>query len=219
MSAGEGRLCSRCAPTTSDRSVSWAEASRPSQGGIRRARGPPVPGDPPGDPGGRQAHFELGYPPEQWARMMENLERMGKAEGIVFSERTFTTNSHKALLLAEAAKKEGPGSSRRSTKGCSAPTSPRGGISGTRRFSGTWRRQQVSPTAGSGSPGPTRLTKNGCDAITRRRRRSASRGCPLHHRRSLDPRRRRPGRDAARSGDKGLGREVLTGMDVFDFCI
>jgi len=51
---------------------------------------------------------ELGYPPEQWARMMENLERMGKAEGIVFSERTFTTNSHKALLLAEAAKGEGP---------------------------------------------------------------------------------------------------------------
>jgi len=51
---------------------------------------------------------ELGYPPDRWARMMENLERMGKAEGIVFSERTFTTNSHKALLLAEAAKKEGP---------------------------------------------------------------------------------------------------------------
>jgi predicted DsbA family dithiol-disulfide isomerase len=51
---------------------------------------------------------ELGNPPEQWARMMENLERMGKAEGIVFSERTFTTNSHKALLLAEAAKEEGP---------------------------------------------------------------------------------------------------------------
>lgn len=51
---------------------------------------------------------ELGYPPDQWARMMENLERMGKAEGVVFSERTFTTNSHKALLLAEAAKEEGP---------------------------------------------------------------------------------------------------------------
>ncbi len=51
---------------------------------------------------------ELGYPPDRWARMMENLGRMGKAEGIVFPERTFTTNSHKALLLAEAAKKEGP---------------------------------------------------------------------------------------------------------------
>ena len=51
---------------------------------------------------------ELGYPPEQWGRMMEILERMGKTEGIVFSERTFTTNSHKALLLAEAAKEEGP---------------------------------------------------------------------------------------------------------------
>ena len=50
----------------------------------------------------------LGYPPAQWARMMENLERMGKADGIVFSDRTFTTNSHKALLLAEAAKEEGP---------------------------------------------------------------------------------------------------------------
>jgi predicted DsbA family dithiol-disulfide isomerase len=49
----------------------------------------------------------LGYPPDQWARMEENLERMGKAERIVFSERTFTTNPHKALLLAEAAKEEG----------------------------------------------------------------------------------------------------------------
>jgi predicted DsbA family dithiol-disulfide isomerase len=38
---------------------------------------------------------------------MENLDRMGKAEGIVFHERTFTTNSHKSLLLAEAAKEEG----------------------------------------------------------------------------------------------------------------
>ena len=51
---------------------------------------------------------ELGYSPGQWARMTENLDRMGKAEGVVFSERTFTTNSHKALLLAEAAKEDGP---------------------------------------------------------------------------------------------------------------
>jgi predicted DsbA family dithiol-disulfide isomerase len=61
----------------------------------------------PETPGEGRPISELGYPPDQWARMMENLERMGKAEGIVFSERTFTTNSHKALLLAEAAKKEG----------------------------------------------------------------------------------------------------------------
>lgn len=51
---------------------------------------------------------ELGYPPDRWAKMMENLKRMGKAEGIEFSERSFTTNSHKALLLAEAAKDEDP---------------------------------------------------------------------------------------------------------------
>jgi len=50
---------------------------------------------------------ELGYPPEQWVRMMEVLNRMGEAEGIVFSDRTFTTNSHMSLLLAEAAKEEG----------------------------------------------------------------------------------------------------------------
>ena len=50
---------------------------------------------------------ELGYPPEQWVCMMENLNRMGEAEGIVFSDRTFTTNSHMSLLLAEAAKEEG----------------------------------------------------------------------------------------------------------------
>jgi len=62
----------------------------------------------PETPAGGRPVSELGYPPEQWARMMENLDRMGKAEGIVFSERSFTTNSHKALLLAEAAKEEGP---------------------------------------------------------------------------------------------------------------
>ncbi|PJB31580.1 MAG: DsbA family protein [Deltaproteobacteria bacterium CG_4_9_14_3_um_filter_65_9] len=61
----------------------------------------------PETPGEGRPVSELGYPPDQWARMMENLERMGKAEGIVFSERTFTTNSHKALLLAEATKDEG----------------------------------------------------------------------------------------------------------------
>ena len=61
----------------------------------------------PETPGEGRPISELGYPPDQWARMMENLERMGKAEGIGFSDRTFTTNSHKALLLAEAAKEEG----------------------------------------------------------------------------------------------------------------
>jgi predicted DsbA family dithiol-disulfide isomerase len=52
---------------------------------------------------------ELGYPPEQWRRMMENLSRMAGEEKIPFAEREITTNSRKALLLAEAAKGEGPG--------------------------------------------------------------------------------------------------------------
>jgi predicted DsbA family dithiol-disulfide isomerase len=47
---------------------------------------------------------ELGYPPEQWRQMMTNLKQMAIEEGLLIAERTFTTNSHKALLLAEAAK-------------------------------------------------------------------------------------------------------------------
>ncbi|MFZ5557111.1 MAG: DsbA family oxidoreductase [Pseudomonadota bacterium] len=44
----------------------------------------------------------LGYPPAQWRVMMDNLRRMAEAEGLVIAERTFTTNSRRALLLAEA---------------------------------------------------------------------------------------------------------------------
>jgi len=47
---------------------------------------------------------ELGYAPEVWARMMSNLEAMAAEEGLALAERRFTTNSHRALLLAEAAK-------------------------------------------------------------------------------------------------------------------
>jgi predicted DsbA family dithiol-disulfide isomerase len=47
---------------------------------------------------------ELGYPPEQWKQMMANLEAMATADGLELAPRSFTTNSHRALLLAEAAK-------------------------------------------------------------------------------------------------------------------
>jgi len=50
---------------------------------------------------------ELGYPEEQWRQMMEHLTRMAGEENIPLAERKITTNSHKALLLAEAAKGEG----------------------------------------------------------------------------------------------------------------
>jgi len=51
----------------------------------------------------------LGYPPERWSQMMDSLARMGQAENILFAERTFTTNSHQALLLAEATREIVPG--------------------------------------------------------------------------------------------------------------
>jgi predicted DsbA family dithiol-disulfide isomerase len=50
---------------------------------------------------------ELGYPPGQWRQMMEHLSRMAGEENISLAEREITTNSRKALLLAEAAKEEG----------------------------------------------------------------------------------------------------------------
>lgn len=52
---------------------------------------------------------ELGYPAEQWRQMMEHLTRMAGEENIPLAERKITTNSHRALLLAEAAKEEGAG--------------------------------------------------------------------------------------------------------------
>ena len=50
---------------------------------------------------------ELGYPPERWRQMMESLARMAEEEKIPLAEREFTTNSRKAMLLAEAAKEDG----------------------------------------------------------------------------------------------------------------
>jgi predicted DsbA family dithiol-disulfide isomerase len=44
----------------------------------------------------------LGYPPARWRMMMDNLRRMAEDEGLAIAERTFTTNSRRALLLAEA---------------------------------------------------------------------------------------------------------------------
>lgn len=49
----------------------------------------------------------LGYPPEQWRQMMEHLFRMADEEELSLAERKITANSHRALLLAEAAKEEG----------------------------------------------------------------------------------------------------------------
>lgn len=51
---------------------------------------------------------ELGYQPDQWRRMMTALGRMAESEGLAIAERTFTTSSRQALLLAEAAKALGP---------------------------------------------------------------------------------------------------------------
>lgn len=50
---------------------------------------------------------DLGYPSNQWQIMMSALTDMARDEGLQFAERQFTTNSHRALLLAEAAKDHG----------------------------------------------------------------------------------------------------------------
>lgn len=50
---------------------------------------------------------ELGYAPALWRQMTDNLAAMADEEGIGFRAHDFTTNSHRALLLAEAAKEAG----------------------------------------------------------------------------------------------------------------
>lgn len=50
---------------------------------------------------------DLGYTQEQVDEFMGELGEMAREEGISLGSRTTTTNSHKALLLAEAAKESG----------------------------------------------------------------------------------------------------------------
>ncbi|WP_440995498.1 DsbA family oxidoreductase [Arhodomonas sp. SL1] len=52
---------------------------------------------------------ELGYPPAQWARMQAALEQMVAEEGLPLAERSFTTNTRQALLLARRALQQRPG--------------------------------------------------------------------------------------------------------------
>lgn len=50
---------------------------------------------------------ELGYSPQRWQTMMKNLDRLAGEEGVTLPSHDFTTRSHQALLLAEAAKEAG----------------------------------------------------------------------------------------------------------------
>lgn len=52
---------------------------------------------------------ELGYDPRRWQSMMDNLGRLAADEGVELRSHDFTTRSHRALLLAEAAKSAGSG--------------------------------------------------------------------------------------------------------------
>jgi predicted DsbA family dithiol-disulfide isomerase len=62
----------------------------------------------PETPSTGQPVSELGYSQDRWTTMMDNLNRLAGEEGVTLCEHDFTTSSHKALLLAEAAKEAGP---------------------------------------------------------------------------------------------------------------
>ncbi len=55
------------------------------------------------DPAGEPV-TALGYDNSRWLSMMASLNEMAAEEGVTLKEHDFTTNSHSALLLAEAAK-------------------------------------------------------------------------------------------------------------------
>lgn len=61
----------------------------------------------PETPAGGKPVSELGYDPERWQTMMTNLEQLAAEEGTRLRDHDFTTRSHQALLLAEAAKEAG----------------------------------------------------------------------------------------------------------------
>ncbi len=50
---------------------------------------------------------ELGYSSEQWERMTTDLDVLAAEDGVRFGGLHCTTNSHRALLLAEATKEQG----------------------------------------------------------------------------------------------------------------
>ncbi|MBI5463053.1 MAG: DsbA family protein [Gammaproteobacteria bacterium] len=50
---------------------------------------------------------DTGYTPAQWGRMVTDLDVFAAEDGVRFGGLDYTTNSHRALLLAEAAKEEG----------------------------------------------------------------------------------------------------------------
>ena len=58
----------------------------------------------PETPAKGQSVAMLNYSAEYWDGLMANLHRLAEEEGIQLSEHTMTTNSRKALLLAEASK-------------------------------------------------------------------------------------------------------------------
>ena len=49
----------------------------------------------------------LGYAPDKWTEMMAGLAEMAREEAVEFAPQRRLANSHKALLLAEAAKQAG----------------------------------------------------------------------------------------------------------------
>jgi predicted DsbA family dithiol-disulfide isomerase len=62
----------------------------------------------PDTPAEGMALSDLGYPQEHWDMLMTNLQRMARQEKVTLAERKFTTNSHKAMLLAESARQREP---------------------------------------------------------------------------------------------------------------
>ena len=61
----------------------------------------------PETPAAGMAISKLGYPALQWRQMMDNLAALAAEDGLDLRSHDFTTCSHRALLLAEAAREAG----------------------------------------------------------------------------------------------------------------
>ncbi|KAB7627501.1 DsbA family protein [Alkalilimnicola sp. S0819] len=62
----------------------------------------------PDNPAGGRPLEELGYSAEQWQRMNQQLDTLLAEEGLPSAPRSFTTNSRRALLMAQAVLEQRP---------------------------------------------------------------------------------------------------------------
>lgn len=95
----------------------------------------------------------LNYSEEYWDSLMKNLFQLAKEENIELSPQTITTNSRRALLLAEASKSLGAEFFIPCMREFLMPTLSRARTSAMNRYCAIWQRSVTFPSRSLKQPG------------------------------------------------------------------